>query len=120
MKTAAIAKQLVALCRKAQWETAQKKLFAVNAVSIEAEANPGSATKETKGRKAIIAKGRHFAASLEKVYSLKVSEPVVADDAFACTMSIDMTMKGQGRMKMTELCVYVVKRGKIVSEQFYY
>ena len=119
MTTKAIAKQLVALCRKAQWETAQKKLFAVNATSTEAEAVPG-ADKETKGRKAIIAKGKNFSAGIEKLHSLKVSEPLVADDGFACTMSIDMTMKGQGRMKMSEVCVYVVKKGKIVSEQFFY
>lgn len=119
MTTKAIAKQLVALCRKAKWETAQKKLYAVNAVSVEAEAMPGAA-KETKGRKAIIAKGKKFTAGIEKLHSLSVSEPVVGDDAFACTMCIDMTMKGQGRMKMNEVCVYVVKRGKIVSEQFFY
>ena len=119
MKTAAIAKQLVALCRKAQWETAQKKLFAKSAVSIEAEAESGQ-SKETKGRAAIIAKGKQFSTMIEKLHSLKVSAPVVADKAFACTMSIDMVMKGQGRMKMTELCVYEVKGGKIISEQFYY
>jgi hypothetical protein len=28
-------------------------------------------------------------------------------------------MKGQGRMQMAELCVYEVKDGKIVSEQFH-
>jgi hypothetical protein len=119
MTTKAIAKQLVTLCRKAQWETAQKKLYAVNATSLEAEAMPGS-PKETKGRKAIMAKGRQFSAGIEKVHSLKVSEPIVADDCFACIMSIDMNMKGQGRVKMSEVCVYVVKRGKIVSEQFFY
>ena len=119
MTTKAIAKQLVALCRKAQWETAQKKFYAKNAVSIEAEAMPGK-PRETEGLKAIITKGRNFTAMIEKMHSLKVSEPVVADAAFACTMSIDLTMKGQGRMKLTELCVYQVKKGKIVSEQFYY
>jgi hypothetical protein len=119
MTTKAIAKQLVALCRKAQWEIAQKKLYAVKAVSTEAEAMPG-ADKTTKGRKAIIAKGRNFTAGIEKLHSLKVSEPIVADDGFACIMSIDMTMKGQGRMKLSEICVYVVKRGKIISEQFFY
>ena len=119
MTTKAIAKQLVALCRKAQWETAQKKLYARNAVCTEAEAMPGS-SRETKGLKAILAKGRNFTAMVEKMHSLKVSEPVVADKAFACTMSIDMTMKGQGRMKLTELCVYEVKRGKIISEEFFY
>jgi hypothetical protein len=30
-----------------------------------------------------------------------------------------MTMKGQGRMNMGELCVYDVKDGKIVSEAFH-
>jgi hypothetical protein len=119
MTTKAIAKQLVALCRKGQWETAQKKLYAVQAVCIEAQAMPGS-EKETKGRNAIIAKGRNFTAGIEKLHSLKVSEPIVAEDTFACTMEIDMTMKGQGRVKMSEVCVYVVKRGKIVSEQFFY
>ena len=119
MTTKAIAKQLVALCRKAQWETAQKKLYAKNAVCTEAEAMPGK-SKETKGLKAIIAKGRNFHDMIEKMHSLKVSEPVVADTAFACTMSIDLTMKGQGRMKLTELCVYEVKKGKIVSEEFFY
>jgi hypothetical protein len=118
MKIQAIAKQLVALCRKADWETAQKKLYAVNAVSREPKA--GGFKKVTKGRKAIIAKGREFSAMTEKIHSLKVSDPVVADDFFACAMAIDLTMKGQGRTKMSELCVYEVKRGKIVSEHFHY
>jgi hypothetical protein len=34
-------------------------------------------------------------------------------------MRLDMTMKGQGRMDMAELCVYQVKDGKIISEQFF-
>ena len=119
MKIEAIAKQLVALCRKADWETAQKKLYAVNATSCEAESSPDFA-KETKGRKAIIAKGRKFTAMIEKLHALKVSDPIVAEDFFACTMMIDMTMKGQGRMKLSELCVYEVKKGKIVAEHFHY
>ena len=119
MKIQAIAKQLVALCRKAQWETAQKKLYAVNATSTEAEAGP-EGKKVTEGRKAIIAKGRQFTAMTKKLYSLKVSDPIVADDYFACTMAIDMEMEGQGRIKMSELCVYHVKCGKIVAEHFHY
>jgi hypothetical protein len=34
-------------------------------------------------------------------------------------MQLDMTMKGQGRTNMAELCVYQVKDGKIVAEQFF-
>ncbi len=117
MKTAAIAKRFVALCRKAQWETAQQELFAVNAVSTEPAATPNF-PRVTKGRAKIIKKGHAFGAMVEKMHSLKVSAPLVADNAFACTMAMDVTMKGQGRMKMAELCVYQVKAGKVVSEQF--
>jgi hypothetical protein len=44
---------------------------------------------------------------------------VVAKSSFACVMRLDVTMKGQGRMDMTELCGYEVADGKIISEQFH-
>ncbi len=118
MKIEAIAKRLVALCRKAQWETAQRELYADNAVSIEPAATPNFPQK-TKGLPAIIKKGQKFGAMVEKMHSLKVSAPLVADKAFACTMTMDVKMKGMERWKMSELCVYQVKDGKIVSEQFF-
>lgn len=118
MKTEEIAHRLVALCREAKWETAQKELFSADAVSIEPYATPGF-EKETRGLSAIIEKGHRFGAMVEEMHSLTVSDPLVAESAFACTMQIDMTMKGQGRMNMSELCVYDVKDGKIVSEQFH-
>ena len=118
MKTNDIAARLVAFCREAKWEAAQKELYADDAVSIEAQASPAFA-KETKGLAALLEKGRKFGAMIEKVHSLTVSDPLVADDSFVCLMSMDVTMKGQSRTKMSELCVYEVKEGKIVSEQFF-
>src|SRR4051794_22914892 len=110
MKTEEIAKRLVALCRDAKWEAAQRELFADNAVSIEPTASHGF-EKETHGLPKIIEKGHKFTAMVEQMHSLKVSEPVVANNSFACTMTMDTTMKGQGRMNMAELCVYEVKDG---------
>lgn len=118
MKTEDIAKRLVALCREQKWETAQKELYAADAVSTEPYETPGFA-KETKGLPGILEKGKKFQASVETMHSLAVSEPMVANNAFACTMRMDVTMRGQGRMNMGELCVYEVKDGKIVSERFY-
>jgi limonene-1,2-epoxide hydrolase len=118
MKTEEIAKRLVTLCREVKWETAQKELFAADAVSIEPHATP-MFQKETKGLPAILEKGKKFGGMIETLHSNTVSDPVVVDNAFACTMRLDATMKGQGRMNMTELCVYDVKDGKIVSEQFH-
>ena len=106
------------MCRQAKWEEAQRELFAQDAVSIEPHATP-MAPKETKGLNAIIEKGRKFSAMTEKIHSLTVSEPLVAANSFACTMQLDITMKGEGRMQMGELCIYDVKDGKIIAESFH-
>ena len=118
MKTEEVANRLVTLCREAKWGEAQKALYADDAVSIEPHATPGF-EKETRGLPAIIEKGHKFEAMVEEMHSLSVSEPLIAGNAFACSMRMDMTMKGQGRMDMAELCVYEVKDGKIISEQFH-
>ena len=118
MTTNEIADRLVALCRAGQWKTAQQELFAADAVSIEPYATP-EFSQETRGKDAIEEKGRKFESLVEAMHGLAVSEPLVAGDSFACTMTMDVTMKGQPRMLMTELCVYAVKEGKVVSEQFF-
>ncbi|MEO6993650.1 MAG: nuclear transport factor 2 family protein [Lacunisphaera sp.] len=118
MKTTEIATRLVALCREAKWEAAQKELFAEDATSIEPQASEGF-SKETKGLGAIIEKGNKFGAMIEQLHSLTVSEPLVVNNAIACTMNLDVTMRGKGRMQMSEICLYHVKDGKIFSEQFF-
>ena len=117
MSTQEIADKLVALCREGKFEAAQKELFADDAVSREPKES--SFPKETKGLPAIVEKGHKFAAMIEKVHSIAVSEPICTPNVFACTMTLDATMKGQGRTTMSELCVYEVKNGKIVSEHFH-
>jgi len=118
MNTKEIANRLVSLCRELKWETAQRELYASDVVSIEPSATPAF-EKETRGLDAIIEKGRKFDAMVETMHSIVVSDPLVAENSFACTMRMDVTMKGMGRTDMAELCVYSVKDGKIVSEQFY-
>ena len=80
-------------------------------VSIEPHETP-MAPREVKGLPAIMEKGRKFVGMVETMHQLKVSEPLVAPSSFACVMELDVTMKGQGRMQMGELCVYEVKDGK--------
>ena len=118
MSTTEIANRLVSLCREQKWETAQKELYGDNAVSIEPEETPAF-KKEIRGLPAILEKGKKFVAMVETMHALSVSDPLVAGNAFACTMRMDVTMKGPGRMDITELCVYEVKEGKIISEQFH-
>lgn len=118
MPTHEIAHRLSELCRKAEWKTAQTELFAEDAISIEPNETP-EFPKETKGLDAIVQKGERFDEMVEQIHSMKVSEPLVADNSFAVVMDMDMTMKGQGRMQMAELCVYETKDGKIISERFF-
>jgi hypothetical protein len=119
MSTQQTANRLAELCRQGQFEAAQKELFASDAVSIEPEASTDF-PKETKGLEAIIDKGHKWSSMVEKVHDCKTSTPLVAGNAIAMTLSIDLTMKGRGRMHMEEMCVYEVnKDGKITSEQFF-
>ena len=118
MTTQQIAERLVELCKKGDFETAQKELFASDAISIEPFTTPEFA-KETKGLDAILEKGHKFESMVEKMHTMDLSEPLVAGSSFATVMSMDVTMKEKGRMNMSELCVYEVKDGKIVSETFF-
>ena len=114
-----IADRLVERSRKGEWKQAQSELYADDAVSIEAEATPGF-DAETKGLTALHEKVDRWEAMVEEAHGIDVSDPLVAQNSFAVRMVMDLTMKGQGRIVMNELCLYQVKDGKIVSEQFFY
>ena len=118
MSTKEVAKRLAELCQKGDFRTAQKELFSENAISIEPEATPAF-PKETKGLKAIVEKGDKWNSMVEKTNKMEVSEPLVGKNSFALTMHMDVVMKERGPMDITELCVYQVKDGKIISEQFF-
>lgn len=118
MTTKEIADRLSALCRVGDFATAQSELFASDAQSIEQHASPFF-EKVTTGVDAIKEKGEKWNSMVEETHSMDVSEPLIAGNSFAVTMTMDITMKEQGRMNMTELCVYETKDGKIISERFF-
>ncbi|HZT01028.1 MAG TPA: SnoaL-like domain-containing protein [Steroidobacteraceae bacterium] len=113
-----IAQRLADLVGRGEFEAAQRELFAQDAVSIEPQASEHFA-KETRGLPAIIEKGRKWGEMVENVHSCSVSVPLVAGNAIALTLTMDVSMKGSGRMQLAEVCVYEVEKGKIISEQFF-
>ncbi|MEY2880445.1 MAG: hypothetical protein RLZZ15_2825 [Verrucomicrobiota bacterium] len=119
MNPAEIAARLVALCRTGAFETAQRELFAADAVSLEP-----AHTKQppTTGLDAIVAKGKTFVETME-IHGLTVGDPVVAGPIFSLAMTVDVTPRGApaaARFTMAEICVFETRGGKIVSEQFFY
>ncbi len=115
--TQEVANRLVELMRTGQVAQAQEELFSDDIVSTEPEHAP---VKSAKGKKAVLAKGAQFAAMVEARHGGFFSDPIVGGRYFSCAMGLDATFKGQGRMNLEEICVFEVKDGKIVSEQFFF
>lgn len=120
MNTQQIAERLVALCREGQYEQVYDELFADDAENIEMPAMANGPLGNAKGLDAIRAKGKAWGEAVEQVHGGSVGEPSVSGNWFSVPMSLDVTMKGQGRVQMEEMCLYQVRDGKIVREQFFY
>lgn len=117
MTTQQVANRLVELCRQGKIFEAQKELYGQPIVSVEPDSAP---VKVAKGLQAVTEKGVQFASMIEKQHGASISDPVVSGNHFTLGWSMDITLKGQGRKNMDEVCVYEVKDGKIVYEQFFY
>jgi len=118
MTTKEVADRLSQLFKEYKWKEALEELFSQDAVSIEPAHSPGLKTVE--GLDNIKKKGDQFNEMVEEMHGGWVGEPIVGGNYIAVAMGMDVTMKGAGRMNMEEVCVYEVKDGKIVKEQFFY
>ncbi len=118
MTVSQIAHRLAELCNQGNFEQAQKELFSEDAISIEPEDSPGF-QRETKGLAAIFEKGKKFESMVEETYGCNVSDPLVAGDVIALLLNMDVKMKDLERSTLSEICIYKVKDGKIISEQFF-
>ncbi len=118
LTTQQVADRYNELAQSNQWHVIQEELFADDAVSIEPAHSQGMQT--VQGKEAIKAKGAQFQEMVEEMYGGYTNAPSVAGNHFTLTMGMDVKMKGMERMNMDEVCVYEVKDGKIVKEQFFY
>ncbi|SDY84508.1 SnoaL-like domain-containing protein [Jannaschia faecimaris] len=114
-----VARELVAGCRDGRETENIDKLYAKDAVSVEA-ADMGNG-RETVGRAGIHGKHEWFASMYDQV-SGDVSDPMPhGDDRFAVIFDMTMKKRETGETEhMRDIGVYTVKNGKIVREEFFY
>ena len=120
MTTQEVANRLVELVRTEDYETAHKELYHEDIISIEnpTVTNEHMKYMESKGMEAKNKKSKEWGEDVQETHSLTVSDPLVAGPAFAINMTMDVTLKSMGRIKMEELAVYTVVDGKVVREEF--
>ncbi len=119
MDIKAIANELVEGCRTNQESVNLERLYAPDAVSVEAM-DQGNG-RETKGLDGIRAKHSWWAETFE-VTGGQVSDPMIhGDDRFAVIFEVQGREKASGEsFDMKEVAVYHVAEGKIVREEFFY
>lgn len=118
MTTQQVADRFYELAQIGAFDKIVDEFYADDCMSIEPENSSG--LPSVQGLEAIRAKTVQFNESVEAVHGGYTNAPIVSGNYFALTMGMDVTMKGMGRMQMDEICVYEVKDGKIVKEQFFY
>jgi hypothetical protein len=116
-----IADALISHCRNGTEAEALNTLYAEDAVSVEALAQPGGGPQVFEGLEALRGKHDYWNNAMEQV-SIDVGGPYPHQpDKFA------LTFKGMAKVKetgedfpMDEVAIYTVNDGKIVREEFFY
>lgn len=113
MTTATIAHRLIELCTAGKFLEAQEELYHSDIVSIETDGAPtlGAANMHTKEE--------NFLARVARMNTIQYSEILVAGSYFSVVLTMEMELKEIGPFALKEVCVYQVKEGKIVFEQFF-
>jgi hypothetical protein len=116
--TQEIASAFFGLVSAGKFEEAQKTFFSPDIVSSELADAEGN-RKKSEGIDAISSNRENFQAIVESVEGLKTTAPVVYGNSFAFGFELDFTAKGGNKQLLSEICLYQVQDGKIVTEQFF-
>jgi limonene-1,2-epoxide hydrolase len=117
MTTQEVADRFYQLAQQGNFDQIQEELYDENVKSIE-PAN--SNWQNVQGLDKVREKAKQWQEMTEEMHGGYTNKPQVAGNFFTCIMGMDVTIRGQGRMKMDEVAVYEVKDGKIVLEHFFF
>ncbi len=117
MTTQEVANRFYELAQQGDFDLIQTELFGENVKSIEPA---HSQWKTVEGLDKVQEKAKQWQAMIEEMHGGYTNKPQVAGNFFVCIMGMEVTVKGQSRMKMDEVAVYEVKDGKIILEHFFF
>ena len=118
MNTLEVANKWRTMCLNGENMECINKLYADNVVSKEMPGVPYG--EMVSGKQNVLEKSKQWLENVIEFHSNEISEPVVAGNHFSSKMAFDVTFKDRGRQQMEEVCVFEVKDGKIINEQFFY
>ena len=119
MTTEQVAKRYYELIQQHQYEQIQNELYTPNAISIEPE-NDSNLPLVVEGIEALRQKEGLFFSQVDQMFGSYMSETVVSTFFFSMMTGMDVKMKGKQRKKKEQICVFEVRDGRIVKEQFFY
>ena len=115
MTTRAIADAFTAALREGKGE--ERRFWSDAIVSLEAMDGPMA---RCEGREAVTAKGDWWMANHE-VHGFTVEGPFIHGDQFGLRFTMDVTRKADSvRESMTEIGLYTVANGAIITDRFFY
>lgn len=117
MTTQEVANRYMELAKQGKITEIQEELFDENVECIEPAHFP---LQGAKGKAMVSARLKAWLENIEERHDMFMTEPVVMGNYFSFGMMVDLTVKGMGRNKVEEVCVYGVKDGKIILEQFFF
>lgn len=106
------------LAREEKWFDIQDELFSDEVKSIEPPHSPWFHNEQ--GKKAVRKKGEDWVKRIQGAHKRYTTEPLVTANHFAVGRDVDITVEGHGRIEISEIMLYEVRDGLIVSEQFFY
>ena len=110
-----IANRFTELVSEKKFIEAYEQLYAPDAESIDPLNREQSAVK---GLNNLLEREKSLLAWTD-VHAISVSEPVIEGDSFTIARSMNYTIMGRCQAEVKERCVYRVKDGKIVSQQYF-
>ncbi|CAN5430135.1 hypothetical protein BH10BAC4_BH10BAC4_06220 [soil metagenome] len=117
MTTQEVADRFYAWSQEGKFDLIVDELYDENVKSVE----PASSNwQNVQGIEGVRKKAAEWQSKIEEMHGGYTNKPEVAGNFFTCIMGMDVTMKGQPRIKMDEVAVYEVRNGKIVLEQFFF